>query len=65
MSYIFDKIGVTASIPHLNRNPIYDKHPNIKQEDFYKFLYKENWTREWVRERYENDFKIFNYDMDI
>jgi len=65
VSYIFDKIGVTASIPHLNRNPIYDKHPNIKQEDFYKFLYKENWTREWVRERYENDFKIFNYGMDI
>ena len=28
-------------------------------------LKDEEWMKEWVRERYYNDFKIFNYGMDI
>ena len=65
VNHIFKKINITHSLPHLNRNPIYDKHPNLNQETFYKHMYKEEWMKDWVRERYENDFKIFNYDMDI
>ena len=52
-------------IPHLNRNPIYDKHPKLKQEKYYKHLYSETWMKDWIRERYKDDFKIFNYGMDI
>ena len=62
---IFSKINVTEEIPHLNRNPIYDRQPSLNQEKYYKFLYTEEWMKDWVRERYSNDFKIFNYDMDI
>lgn len=65
VSYIFNKIGVNSPIPHLNRNPLYNKHPNLNQEKYYKYCYTEEWMKEWVRERYENDFKIFNYGMDI
>jgi len=65
VSYIFNKIGVTTPIPHLNRNPLYEKQPNLNQEKYYKYFYSEEWMKDWVRERYENDFKIFNYDMDI
>lgn len=65
VSHILKTIGINSSIPHLNRNPIYDKHPNLKQQKYYKYMYTEEWMKEWVRERYENDFKIFNYDMDI
>ena len=52
-------------LPHLNKNPIYEKHPNLKQEKYYRFLYTEEWMKELVRERYKDDFKIFNYGMDI
>ena len=63
--HIFQSIGLNESLPHLNRNPIYDKHPDLNQESFYKHMYQEEWMKDWVRERYLNDFKIFNYDMDI
>lgn len=62
---IFTKINVNGTLPHLNRNIIYDKHPNLNQEQYYKHFYTEEWMKDWVRERYENDFKIFNYGMDI
>lgn len=63
---IFKKINVDINyIPHLNKNPIYDKHPNLKQEDYYKSFYTEEWMKDWVRDNYKNDFKIFDYDMDI
>lgn len=66
LSYILTKLGIeNKKIPHLNRNPIYDLHPNLKQENYYKFFYKEDWMVDWVRERYKNDFKIFNYGMDL
>jgi len=65
VSYIFEKLEVNKKIPHLNRNPIYDKHPELNQESFYKHMYQEEWIKDWVRERYLNDFKIFNYGMDI
>ena len=62
---VLSKLNILSGIPHLNRNPIYDRHPNLNQEQYYKFLYEEEWMKDWVRERYLNDFKIFNYDMDI
>lgn len=63
--YIFQKLGINNDIPHINRNPIYDKHPLLNQEQYYKHLYTEEWMKDWVRERYKNDFKIFNYGMEI
>ena len=54
-----------TSLPHLNYNPIYEKHPKLKQEKYYKHLYTETWMKDWIRERYQDDFKIFNYGMDI
>jgi hypothetical protein len=64
--YILNKIGIhNLEIPHENRNPIYNRHPNLNQTDYYKILYKDEWCKQWVLERYKNDFKIFNYDMDI
>lgn len=62
---IFKKLNIDKQLPHLNNNPIYERHPGLKQEDYYKSFYTEEWMKDWVRERYENDFKIFNYDMDI
>lgn len=66
VKYVLNKIGVSnIKIPHENKNPIYDRHPNIDQQNYYKLLYKDKWCKDWVLERYKNDFKIFNYDMDI
>lgn len=63
---IFNKLGYKLNtIPHLNYNPIYDKHPNLKQEKYYKHLYTEEWMKDLVRERYKDDFKQFNYDLEI
>ncbi len=63
---IMKKIGKTGhSIPHYNRNSIYDKHPNLNQHDFYKHIYNDTDVKNWVEKRYSNDFKIFNYGMDI
>lgn len=52
-------------IPHLNRNPIYNNHPKLKQHSYYKQIFQERWMIDWVHERYYNDFKIFNYGMDL
>ena len=65
VNLLFNKININKSIPHRNRNPIYDKHPNLKQEDYYKSFYTETWMKDWIRERYRDDFKIFNYELDI
>ena len=65
VKYIFNNVGINDSIPHLNRNPLYDIHPNLNQQKYYRYMYSEEWMKDWVRERYENDFRIFNYDMDI
>jgi len=65
VNFILDKVESNENIPHLNRNPIYDKHPELNQHNFYKHLYIDKDVKNWVRERYSNDFKIFNYDMDI
>ena len=65
VNHIFQNIKVQESLPHLNRNSIYDKHPQLNQESFYKHMYQEEWMKDWVRERYKNDFKIFNYELDI
>ena len=66
IKHIFNTIGVNNyKLPHLNRNPIYDRHPNLKQEGYYKTFYSEDWMIDWVKERYKNDFKIFNYGMEL
>ena len=65
VSTIFSRLDINDNIPHLNRNPIYDKEPNLNQQKYYSFLYNEDWMLDWVRERYKDDFKIFNYGMDI
>lgn len=62
---ILKKIGINKNIPHLNRNPIYEKHPSLNQEKYYKHFYNEEWMKDWVREQYKDDFKIFNYGMEI
>ena len=63
---IMKKIGKTGhSIPHYNRNSIYDKHPNLNQHDFYKHIYNDTDVKNWVEKRYSNDFKIFNYGMEF
>ena len=64
-SLLFSKLQINKKIPHLNKNSIYEKHPNLKQENYYKFFYEKEWMKDWVRERYYNYFKIFNYGMDI
>lgn len=63
---ILDKININVgNIPHLNKNPIYDKHPLLKQENYYKNFYTEEWMKDWVRDNYKDDFKQFNYELDI
>ena len=66
VNHIFETIGIKSTyIPHLNRNPIYDKHPNLNQHQYYKNLYTEEWMKDLVRERYKDDFKQFNYELEI
>jgi hypothetical protein len=66
LKFIFKKLDIKyTKIPHLNYNPIYDKQPNLKQESYYKHFYTEEWMKDWVRERYNDDFKQFNYDLEI
>jgi len=62
---LLKKLNYTSDIPHLNRNPIYEKHPLLNQEQYYSSFYTEEWMIELVKERYKNDFKIFNYGMDL
>ena len=63
---ILEKLNYSKTIPHLNRNPIYDRHPNLNIEEYYsKVYFTEDWMIDWVRERYKDDFKIFNYGMDL
>lgn len=62
---LFKKININENIPHLNRNPIYDKHPSLKQEKYYNSFYTEPWMKDWIRERYRDDFTLFNYELDI
>jgi short-subunit dehydrogenase len=62
---ILNTINHTSDIPHLNQNPLYQKNPHLNQEMYYKHFYTENWMIDWIKERYEDDFKIFNYDMDL
>ena len=32
---------------------------------YYNNFFTEEWMIDWVKERYQDDFKIFNYDMDL
>jgi len=62
---IFQILNINQPIPHRNRNPIYDLHPNLNQEKYYSAFYSEEWMVDLVRERYKDDFKIFNYELDL
>lgn len=61
----FEFLKIHSDLPHLNKNPIYDRHPVLNQEKYYKHFYTEEWMKDWVRERYKNDFTLFNYGLDI
>jgi hypothetical protein len=66
LNYILNKIEIKENrIPHLNRNKMWEKHPNLNTHKLYKQYYNEDWMKDWVREKYQNDFKIFNYELDI
>ena len=66
LNFILNKINISISeIPHLNRNQYWEKHPNLNTHKLYKQYYNEDWMKEWVRNKYKNDFTIFNYDLDI
>ena len=66
VTYILNKIGIPPQqIPNENRNPIFNRHPKLNDRDYYKILYNDEWCKNWVLERYKNDFKIFNYELDI
>ena len=66
INFLFKKLGhPTPRIPHLNKNTIYERHPNLNQQKYYKSLYKEDWIKDWVRAKYKDDFQNFNYELDI
>ena len=66
LNKVLTKLNILdVTIPHDNRNPIYDKLPNLNQEKYYKEYYTEEWMKDWVRERYKDDFKQFNYELEI
>lgn len=63
---IFKKIGIKVdSIPHLNRNVYWEKYPNLNTHNLYKQYYTEEWMRDWIKTKYKNDFKLFEYDMEL
>jgi len=66
VNLLFKKLGhPTPKIPHLNKNSIYERHPNLNQHKYYKSLYREDWIKDWVITKYKNDFQTFNYELDI
>ena len=63
---ILDKLEIKCdNIPHLNSNLYYKKHPNLNTDKLYKKYYTEQWMKDWVKEKYKNDFKLFGYDLEI
>tara|TARA_B100000963_G_C22489808_1_gene608725 strand:- start:156 stop:725 length:570 start_codon:yes stop_codon:yes gene_type:complete len=66
LNLVLNKFDIQNKIPHLNRNPIYNKHPQLNSDKYYsQILSQEKWAVEWIRERYKDDFKIFNYGMEL
>jgi hypothetical protein len=66
LNFVLKQFNIQHKIPHLNRNPIYDKHPHLNSDKYYsQILSQEKWVVEWIRERYKDDFKIFNYGMEL
>lgn len=66
LKYISNQIGISLNeVPHLNKNIYWEKHPNLNTYKLYKQYYNEEWIKDWVRNKYKNDFSIFNYELDI
>jgi hypothetical protein len=66
INYILNTLKIPIQeLPNENRNPIFNRHPQLNDMDYYKILYKDSWCKDWVLERYKNDFKFFNYELDI
>jgi hypothetical protein len=66
LNFVFKKLNINnTAIPHLNKNSMWEIHPNLNTQKLYKFYYNDGWMKEWVREKYKDDFKIFNYELDI
>lgn len=66
LNHILKKINVkTDNIPHLNKNQYWEKHPNLNTHKLYKQYYNQESLKDWVRNKYKNDFTLFNYELDI
>ena len=66
LNYICNQLNFPLKeIPHLNRNQYWEKHPNLNTHKLYKQYYNEEWIKDWVRNKYKNDFELFDYDLDI
>lgn len=57
----------TPSIfPHLNKNTIYNRQPNLKQEQYYiTLLRKKPNVVEFIQKTFERDFNELGYEMDL
>ena len=44
---------------------MWNRHPNLNTDKLYKLYYKDESVKNWVKEKYKNDFKLFNYELDI
>ena len=63
---VLKKLNINnINIPHLNKNLMWETHPNLNSDKLYKFYYNDIWMKDWVREKYKDDFKFFNYELDI
>lgn len=67
INFVLEKTGnkKVSQIPHLNKNSIYEKHPNLNQQKYYEIYLRDNYIREYIKEKYIEDFQYFKYDMVI
>ena len=66
LKFAFEKIGEKINyIPRLNANIYIEKHPNLDTFKFYKKYYEEDSSKNWIKNKYKNDFIIFGYDLEI
>lgn len=64
--FILKRLNIEIdTIPHLNKNPMWEIHPNLNSQKMYKFYYTQDWMKEWIRNTYKDDFTLFNYELDV
>jgi hypothetical protein len=65
---ILQKLGrqTPHTFPHLNKNSIYNKQPNLNQQQYYiSLLKKKPNVVEFIQTHFERDFQELNYELDI